>query len=356
MASQEELRRAIGAAAWFYWHELRDRPNSWAGQHLRNRGVDEEILSGAIGWWLGYAPDSWTGLVDRLRRDGFDDRTLLAAGLATTTINGYLIDRFRDRVMFVAEDRLLNPVGFVGRSRGGRVRYLNSPNTEIYSKARALVGLHALQEGLVDGAIPVVVEGPMDALAVGQLGGRWVGVSGCGTAISREQAGMLRRFSSLDTVVVAFDGDTGGRNGAVRNLGVLSEFFSAVLVAELPAEHDPSSLFQADPDRLHDVLTHTRPLAQFAIDVELARWDRVLDHLSGQVNAVRAVAPLVGQLPAGLVAGEVARLSRRVGLEEQIVSREVLAAVGLRKDQRPGSRRPDNLYVGVDPPDVSRTP
>jgi DNA primase len=196
----------------------------------------------------------------------------------------------------------------------------------------------------------------LDALAVGQLGERWAGVSGCGTAISREQARMLRRFSSLDTVVVAFDGDAGGRNGAARSLGVLSEFFGVVLAAELPSEHDPSSLFQADPDMLLDVLTHTRPLAEFAIDVELARWDRVLDHISGQVNAVRAVAPLVGRLPAGLVAGEVARLSRRVGLEEQIVSREVLAAVGLPTDQRAARHRLDSLHLGADPPDVSRTP
>jgi len=107
MTTQQELRRAVGAAAGFYWHQLRDRPNGWAGQHLRNRKVAAEILAGATGWWLGYAPDAWTGLVDRLRREGFDDRTLLSAGLATTTINGYLIDRFRDRVMFLAEDRQL---------------------------------------------------------------------------------------------------------------------------------------------------------------------------------------------------------------------------------------------------------
>src|SRR5260370_1068222 len=119
---------------------------------LRNRKVAAEILAGATGWWLGYAPDAWTGLVDRLRRGGFDDRTLLSAGLATTTINGYLIDRFRDRVMFLAEDRQLRPVGFIGRSRNGRVRYLNSPNTAIYNKAETLIGLQALQERLVDRA------------------------------------------------------------------------------------------------------------------------------------------------------------------------------------------------------------
>jgi len=115
-------------------------------------------------------------------------------------------------------------------------------------------------------------------------------------------------------------------------------------------------LFQTDPNTLHHVLTRTRPLAQFAIDVELARWGTVLDHLSGQVNAIRAVAPLVGRLPAGLVAGEVARLSRHVGLEEQIVSREVLAAVGLRKDQRTTRQSIAGLHMGVDPPDISRTP
>ncbi|MEV0283487.1 toprim domain-containing protein [Kribbella sp. NPDC050820] len=360
MASRSELLRATEATARFYWHQLRDRPDGWAVRHLRERGIGEEILAGESGWWLGYAPDSWTGLVDHLRREGFADEVLLAAGLATATRSGYLIDRFRGRIMFVAEDRDRNPVGFIGRGRRGPVRYLNSPSTSIYTKANALLGVNAQLRRLSDGALPVLGEGTMDALAVSQLGARWAGISPCGTTVSREQAMMLRRASKVDTVIVAFDGNPAGRLGAARSLDALSSAFGVVMVAELPSDHDPSSLFAADRGRLRGVLSRTRPLAQFAIDVELARWARVLDHVSGQVNAVRAVAPLVARMPPGLVAGEITRLSRKVGLEEHIVSREVVAAVGLRREQlatrRRMGRRVRSLEAGADPPETSRTP
>jgi len=136
--------------------------------------------------------------------------------------------------------------------------------------------------------------------------------------------------------------------------------FGQVLVAQFPDEHDPASLFAAEPGRLRSALSSPRPLIDFAIDVELSRWSRVLDHISGQVNAVRAVAPLVARLPAGRVAGEIAKLSRTLRLEEQIVSREVLAVVGLRNEQRAARRRMrqrlEHAEAGADPPDGSRTP
>jgi DNA primase len=359
MVSRPELLRATGAAASFYWRQLHDRPDGWAARHLRERGVGDEVLAGATGWWLGYAPDKWTGLVDQLHREGFDDETLVAAGLAGPTRSGYLIDRFRDRIMFLAEDRDANPVGFVGRAWSGRPRYLNTPGTEIYSKAKAAVGVGAQRRRLSEFAMPVFVEGTMDALAISQLGTRWAGVSTCGAVITSDQALMVRKAARLDTVIVAFDGDTGGRNGAVRSLDVLSDVFGVVLAAELPDEHDPSSLFAADPDRLREALIKSRPLAQLAIDVELSRWDKVLDHISGQVNAVRAVAPLMARLPAGRVAAAVAGVSRKTGLEPQLVSREVLAAVGLRRKRRTTRRRTnrsDDPDLGADPPGFARTP
>lgn len=360
MAGNQQLLQATRAAATFYSHQLQNRPNGWAAQHLRGRGIGQSVLAGATGWWLGYAPDTWSGLVDHLRREGIEDQTMLSAGLARATSSGYLVDRFRGRVMFLAEDRHLSPVGFVGRAPGGLLKYLNSPTTDIYTKATTLVGVGAQQQRLREGAVPVLVEGVMDALAVSQLSDHWAGVSACGTAISPEQAVMLRQASRVDWVVVAFDGDSAGVSGAARSIEVLAEAFGVVLAADLPFGQDPSSLFAASPERLHDALTHTRPLAQVAIDVELLRWDRVLDHISGQVNAVRAVAPLVARLPAGRVAAEVARLARRVGLEEQVVSREVVAAVGSRRQSRAtrrrSARRFDGVEVGADPPGMSRTP
>jgi DNA primase len=360
MTSHQQLIEANSVAAQFFRQELLKRPGGWAAEHLRIRCLGEALARDS-GWSVGYAPDNWSRLVGHLRRAGFDDATIVGSGLAAPTSNGYLVDRFRDRITFVAHDIELHAVGFIGRARAGRVRYLNTPNTDIYAKGMSLVGLDAQLARLEAGAIPVVVEGTMDALAVGLAGGEWAGVACCGTAITREQARILKRHARVDVVIVALDGNLAGRNGAVRSLDVLSPVFGQVLVAELPDQHDPASLFAAEPNRLRSSLGSPRPLIEFAIEVELSRWSRVLDHVSGQVNAVRAVAPLVARLPAGRVAGEIARLSGKLRLEEQIVSREVLAVVGLRTEQRATRRRTrrqrlEPVETGADPPDVSRTP
>jgi DNA primase len=207
----------------------------------------------------------------------------------------------------------------------------------------------------LQGAIPVLVEGVVDALAVDQLGRQWAGISACGTAVSRQQAAMIRQVAPANQIVVAFDADTGGRLGAVRSLGVLTEAFGSVRVAELPPRHDPASLFQQSRSGLGERLASARLLVEFAIDVELAKWERVLDHISGQVNALRAVASLVRQLPASRMAQQVAGLAARLDLEPAVVSREVLTPV-LSHRPRSGRR---TRYAGLPDaadPEPDRTP
>jgi DNA primase catalytic core len=358
---KSELLEVHLAAASFYRQQLRDRPNDWAAQHLCDRGLGA-VLAPDPPCWVGYAPDGWSRLVDHLRRSGCDDQVLVAAGLASVTRSGYLVDRFRDRIMFATQDHDLRTVGFIGRARGKRLRYLNSPTTDVYSKAQTLVGLDGQIDRLRAGAVPVVVEGPMDALAVTLSGDDWVGVACCGTALTPEQARIVRKHSRSRAVVVGFDGDPGGRMGAVRSLEVLSGVFDEVLFARLPDRQDPAAMYSAAPAQLRAVLGSARPLVDFAIEVELGRWEKVLDHLSGQVNAVRAVAPLVASLPFTRVAGEIARLARAVHLDERIVSQEVVAAVGRclkhpsRGRRRPPARVDAGVDPGVDPSAHSRSP
>lgn len=350
-----QLVDAHRVAAAFYQEQLARRPDGWAAQQLRDRGLGAVLARGSD-WWVGYAPEGWSRTVNHLRRSGIKDEVIVAAGLASVTSNGYLVDRFRDRLMFVARDIDLRPVGFIGRADGTRLRYLNTPRTPIYAKAKTVVGLDGQLERLRDGAVPVLVEGPMDAVAVSLAGEEWAGAATCGTAVTLEQALIARKHSRVSTVIVALDGDVGGRTGAVRSLEVLSQVFDEVLFAQLPSGQDPAKLYAADQSQLRAVLGSARPLAEFAIDVELERWNNVLDHVSGQVNAVRAVAPLVAGLPARRIATEIAKLSRAVHLDEQIVSREILAAVTRRPLHQFRRQRIQELEDGADPPDYSRSP
>lgn len=345
------------AAASFYRQQLQNSPNGWAAQHLHDRGVGA-VLAPDPPCWVGYAPDGWSRLLDHLRQSGWDDRLLVAAGLASVTRSGYLVDRFRDRIVFTAHDIDLRTVGFNGRARSSRLRYLNSPTTVVYSKAQTLVGLGGQIDRLRAGAVPVFVEGPMDALAVTLAGDDWVGAACCGTALTPEQARIVRRHSRTGTVVVGFDGDPGGRMGALRSLGVLSGVFDEVLFARMPDQQDPAAMYFVAPAQLRAVLGSARPLVDFAIEDELGRWEKVLDHLSGRVNAVRAVAPLVASLPPARVAGEIAKLAHAVHLDEQIVSKEVVTAVGRCPRHRSRARRrpPASVDADIDPPEHSRSP
>jgi len=305
------------------------------------------VLRASSPWKVGYAADGWAHLVAHLRSEGFDDDTLLTAGLASATRKGYLVDRFRDRIMFPAWDSGQELVGFVGRSRGGRTKYLNSPATPIYQKSQTLVGLVEQRDLLDSGATPVFDE-------LSRLTSRgWAGLGACGTALSFHQVAIVRHCSSSDTAIVGVDADGAGRLAAVRWLDDLSRFFDRVLVAELPSGHDPSSLLEttAGADRLHEALMSPRPLAELAIEVELARWSRVLDHISGRVNALRRVAPLVARLPHDRVAGQLGELSKVLELDQEIVSREFVETLG-RSTRRTLPSRSLDPYAGTDPPGV----
>jgi hypothetical protein len=137
----------------------------------------------------------------------------------------------------------------------------------------------------------------------------------------------------------------------VKWLDDLGVFFKQVMVAEFPSGQDPSSLLETPTgaDRLCEALSLPRPLAELAIEVELARWSPVLDHISGRVNALRQVAPLVARLPHDKVAEHLGRLSELLELDQQIVSREVVETLG-RSTRRTLPHRSYDSLTGSDPP------
>ncbi|MEV0792660.1 toprim domain-containing protein [Kribbella sp. NPDC050459] len=350
------LIEAHVAAGQFFREQLLRSTVGWASAHLVQRGL-RHLLRSSSPWKVGYAPEGWARLVDHLRAQGFEDRTLLDAGLASATKKGYLVDRFRDRIMFPAWDSDEQLVGFVGRSRGGNTRYLNSPGTRIYQKSHTLVGLAEQRDLLESGAVPVFVEGPMDAAAVDELSRLtsrgWAGLAVCGTALSFHQTRMVRQHATGGTAIVAVDADGAGRPAAVRWLDDLSSCFERVLVAEFPSGHDPASLLETPEgaDRLFEALSSARPLAELAIEVELARWSRVLDHISGRVNALRRVAPLVARLPHDRVAAQLGELAKALELDQEIVSREVVETLG-RSVRRATPHLTLDSLTGADPPDA----
>jgi len=193
----------------------------------------------------GQAPAGWTGLIHHLCSRGITDQEMTTAGVATVASTGRLIDRFRDRVVFpiIHNHEIL---GFVGRrhpsladaDRGGP-KYLNSADTPLFHKGAQLFG--AVEEHLAEGGVPVIVEGPMDAIAVTLAsGGRYIGVAPLGTSLTDEQVGQLARIGR--NPIVATDADIAGRVAAERDFWMLTVHRLDPRYAQLPEGSDPADL------------------------------------------------------------------------------------------------------------------
>ena len=241
------------------------------GQYLADRfGQD---LTDDLRFRPGQAPAGWTGLVSHLRSRGVTGEEMTAAGVATVASTGRLIDRFRDRVVFpiIHNGEVL---GFVGRRhpdltdahRGGP-KYLNTADTPLFHKGAQLFG--AVEEHMTSGGVPVIVEGPMDAIAVTLAGGgRYIGVAPLGTSLTDEQASQLAGLGKHP--IVATDADIAGRVAAERDFWILAAYHLDARYARLPECTDPADLLALNgPAALTAVLDHARPLGDELINERL---------------------------------------------------------------------------------------
>ena len=252
-------RLVLADAERFYASQL---TRSWAPAYLRARGIDDTAQRD---WRIGYAPAGWTVLIDHLHRLGHDDAAIQAAGLARSSSRGTLIDHFRDRLMLPAHDQHGMPAGFIGRTRPGSgpatPKYLNTPETALYDKSTLLFGLDQARTYLAQGACPVIVEGPLDAIAVSLASPEhYAGIAPCGTALTARQATLLSRAGDLPRtgVLVAFDDDCRsarrshpGTRLYVRSPGLVEQpvrrgVMSSGIYADVPAGDVVTAIIDVD--------------------------------------------------------------------------------------------------------------
>lgn len=257
------------AATWFEQH-LR---GSWSHEHLTQRlGVD---VAGDDRFRPGHAPTGWTNLTDHLRGQGVTDSELLAAGVAKQSERGRIYDRFRDRLVLpVIVDG--NVLGFVGRRHPDATddagpKYLNTPETIVFHKSAQLYGIS--DPHMTTGAIPVRVEGPLDALAVTVASaGAWVGVAPLGTSLTPEQAAQL--VALHPEPIIANDGDLAGRIANERDYWLLAPHLVELRTVTLRPGQDPASILQeAGPRVLVAALQRAGLLSEALIAERLTNVD-----------------------------------------------------------------------------------
>ncbi len=236
-AERNELFRTNQVAAEFFSHVLWNTPDGAAARdYLKSRGVSAET---ARAFMLGYAPARPATLARALEKRGLAERGL-KLGLLKRENEGAPYDSFRARVTFPIRDAQGRVVAFGGRILENRQpKYLNSPESPLYSKARTLYGLYEARQAIAQSDRVIVVEGYFDVIALWQAGFRET-VASCGTSLTVEQLRALGRYSR--NVMACFDGDEAGRKASLRALEV---FLEAGLLGRgifIPEGFDPDTL------------------------------------------------------------------------------------------------------------------
>ncbi len=293
---QHTLTSVLEKAGEAYRRNLKDAPRAVA--YLKGRG-----LSGAIAkqFGLGYASDGWRGLASVF--PNYDDPLLVESGLViSNTEEGAdekRYDRFRDRVMFPIRNIKGECIGFGGRVLGDeKPKYLNSPETPVFSKGRELYGLFEARAHLRDRGYALVTEGYMDVVALAQLGFPNA-VATLGTACTNDHVQKLFRFT--DAVVFSFDGDGAGRRAARKALDGALAFATDVRSIKflfLPQEHDPDSFIRANgAEAFADYVKQATPLSRFLVESASEGCD--LNTAEGRAHLSSNAKPMWMQLPEG---------------------------------------------------------
>ncbi len=302
------------AAEWFQNNLLRSSIGAGARDYLKSREVTSEI---ARSWQLGYAPDSWGALLEHVRKAGFRDVELRASGLFTGNDGAPLRDRFRQRLMFPICNDYGEVIAFSGRvlpPSDDPAKYVNSPETQLFSKGRALFGLHKARRPLADAGLAIVCEGQLDLIRVFESGLQNV-VAPQGTAFTPAQARLLKRYA--ETAILCFDSDRAGRTAVERSLPILLSAGLAVRVAALPSGEDPDSLIRkSGADSFRALINKAPDYFEFAVDE--AATSGALDNATTKANLVRKLASFATSLP-DRVAREAlaARLSPHLAISPQ---------------------------------------
>ena len=344
---QATLTEVLARASDHYRAQLKKSPRAVA--YLKGRGLTGQI---AAQFALGYAPEGWRALASAF--PSYDDPLLAESGMviASGEEGGEQkrYDRFRDRVMFPIRNVQGETIGFGGRILDkGEPKYLNSPETPVFSKGRELYGLFEARTGLRQRGYALVVEGYMDVVALAQHGFNNA-VATLGTACTAEHVQKLFRFT--ESVVFSFDGDAAGRRAAGRALEAALPHATdtrSVKFLFLPTEHDPDSYVRdLGAEAFEQCVAQAVPLSRQLLETAAESCD--LGSAEGRARLLANAKPLWNALPQGLLKRQLlGDLARRAQLPDQELMGLWQAGGG-----SPGQSRSERNFDG--PPDDAPPP
>ena len=303
-SEKERILRANNIACSFYRSMLES--SSEASEYLAKRGI---VASSIEKYRLGYAPGTWDALNSHLIMQRVDPADAVKAGLIVPRENSHgFYDRFRDRIIFPILDTSERVIGFGGRVfKEGEPKYLNSPETPVFSKTKTLYGLNSARRAVSQHDRILVVEGYMDVISV-QEAGFENAVATLGTALTEEHVNIIARFTK--NVVLAFDADSAGMAAAQKSAPIFERSGFNIRILSMPKGEDPDSLLRnGDRSQFAALLEKTLPLSDFRIKVILSKHDMRSDE--GKTNALKEIVGILAEIESVVERERLIRLLAR---------------------------------------------
>ncbi|HSV31721.1 MAG TPA: DNA primase [Atribacteraceae bacterium] len=254
---------------------------------MEKRGLSLDIIRM---FGIGFSPSRGKESVKALLKEGFSGPELIQGGVGVIGQRRELLDRFRGRITFALHDVNGSPVGFAGRSLNETgPKYLNTADHPYFTKGHHLYGLFAAKHTIRKTGQVILVEGYMDFLALFQADFTNA-IASMGTALTREQVSLLRRFS--DEVLLCYDSDNAGKSATARGMGILKEKGLQVKILALPKPYDPDSLLRnKGKQAFADALGQAKSLFDYTLELLIDKYG--CNTLEGKSKVTRELLPLI---------------------------------------------------------------
>lgn len=300
--------------------------NSGGGEqgrkYLAARGISEKVIKE---FRLGCAPNEWDALTKKIAARGFSDKQLLSAGIAVERKNGNgVYDRLRGRVIIPISDISGKVVAFGGRilvDDENQPKYLNTPETEIFSKGKLLFGLDKSNRAIVSANTAIVVEGYMDAISLFSAGIENV-VASLGTAFTEDHAKILARYARR--IIFCYDSDDAGQRATVRALPMMKNTGAEVFVLIIPDGKDPDEFIRKHgKDAFNELLKNVTPVIDFLFQYKIDHID--YSTLRGKMQVLNEMLPLFLEVKNKLAIEDYfKKFSSKLILDERLIIKEWL--------------------------------
>lgn len=344
----EQIRQVNELAAVFFTKTLQSPAGEGAREYLRKRGIGESAIRT---FRLGFSPDGWSYLYEYLEKNGVSPKLAEQAGLLverTGKSQGHY-DRFRARVMIPIEDVDGRVIAFGGRVMGtDEPKYMNSPESAVYSKGKTLYGLARTREAIREKGFALLVEGYFDLIALWNAGIPNV-VAMLGTALTRAQVDLIRRYTAH--VAAVFDPDEAGRKALARSLELFLAGNVHARAVILPDGYDPDEFVRVHGrEKMDEVVAKAWPMADYYIDHILGGRGTLEEDRDKLREAVSFLSRLEDDVGRNLF---IKKVAEALVVDEEVLKKDVLRALSHSSSAVPADLPRRTTAMEMDPSELS---